>query len=111
MLLSLLIFLPLYFAAVVAILPDRWIRPGSFVMSALHFLLSCILFWRFDGAKATLQLVEKSAWVPTFGINYFVGIDGISFWLVLLSTFLTPLVILGSWTAIEKHVRAFHICI
>jgi NADH-quinone oxidoreductase subunit M len=112
MLLSLLIFLPLVFAVIVAALPqERWVRPASLVMSLLHFGLSLVLFYRFDPSKATLQLVEKVSWVPTFGINYFVGIDGISFWLVLLSTFLTPLVVLGSWTAIEKRVRSFHVCL
>jgi len=112
MLLSLLIFLPLLFAAIVAVLPsDRWVRPVSLVLSVSHFALSCLLFWRFDPSRADLQLVERIPWVPTFGVNYFVGIDGISFWLVLLSTFLTPFVILGSWTAIEKRVSAFHSCI
>lgn len=111
MLLSSLIFLPLLFALVVAIVPERTIRPVSLVMASFHFLLSCLLFYRFDPSKATLQLVEKVSWVPTFGINYFVGVDGISFWLVILSAFLTPLVILGSWTAIDKKVRAFHICL
>lgn len=109
--LSILIFSPLFFALIVSLLPQSWIRPVSFLMSLFHFSFSCLLFWHFDGSKASLQLVEKAPWVPTFGINYFVGIDGISFWLVILSTFLTPLVILGSWTAIEKNVRAFHICI
>jgi len=111
MLLSLLIFLPLLFALVSAVLPEKMIRPAALVMSLLHFGLSCVLFYRFDPSKPTLQLVEKAAWLPTFGINYFVGIDGISFWLVILSTFLTPLVVLGSWTAIEKNVRAFHVCL
>jgi len=111
MLLSLLIFLPLFFAFVVAILPEKAIRPASLAMSLFHFLLACVLFYRFDPHKATLQLVERAPWVPTFGISYFVGIDGISFWLVLLSAFLTPLVVLGSWTAIHKSIRAFHICL
>ena len=111
MLLSLLIFLPLVFVPIVALVPLRAVRPVSLMLATLHFLLSALLFYRFDPHKAGLQLVEISPWVPTFGINYFVGIDGISFWLVLLSTFLTPLVILGSWTAVQKHVRAFHILV
>jgi NADH-quinone oxidoreductase subunit M len=111
MLLSILIFLPLVFALIVASLPEKWIRPTALVLSGFHFLLSCILFYRFDPSKASLQLVERASWLPTFGISYFVGIDGISFWLVILSTFLTPVVILGSWTAITQRVRAFHICI
>jgi NADH-quinone oxidoreductase subunit M len=112
MLLSTLIFLPLLFALVVALLPqERWIRPVSLGMSLIHFLLSLGLFYQFDPSKPTLQLVHKIPWVPAFGINYFVGIDGISFWLVILSTFLTPLVVLGSWTAIGERVRSFHICL
>lgn len=109
MLLSLLIFLPLFYALVVAVVPERTVRPVSLILSMFHLLLSGILFYRFDPSRANLQLVERAPWVPTFGINYFVGIDGISFWLVLLSTFLAPLVVLGSWTAIDKHVRSFHI--
>lgn len=112
MLLSQLIFLPLIFALIVAVLPNKaWIRPVSLILSFFHFALSCVLFYRFNPALATLQLVEKRPWVPTFGINYFVGIDGISFWLILLSTFLMPLVILGSWKSIEERVRGFHICL
>lgn len=111
MLLSILIFSPLVFALIVSVLPERWIRTSSFAMSMFHFVLSCALFSSFDPSKPTLQLVEKAPWLPTFGVNYFVGIDGISFWLVILSSFLTPLVVLGSWTAIETRVRAFHICL
>ncbi len=112
MLLTTLIFLPVVFALVVAALPEeKWVRPVSFVLSLGHFAATCLLFWRFNPASSALQLVEKHAWVPTFGVNYFVGIDGISFWLVILSAFLTPLAVLGSWTAIEKKVRAFHICL
>ena len=111
MLLTLLIFLPLAYALIIAVVPERTIRPTALVLTTLHFLMSAILFYRFDPAKATLQLAEKLPWVPTFGINYFVAIDGISFWLVILSTFLSPLVVLGSWTAITERVRGFHICL
>ena len=111
MLLSLLIFLPLVFALVIAATPERFIRPTALALSLVHFALSLGLFQQFNPAKVGLQLTEKLAWVPTFGINYFVGIDGISFWLVMLSAFLTPLVVLGSWTAIGSNVRSFHICL
>jgi NADH-quinone oxidoreductase subunit M len=112
MLLSLIIFLPLWYALIVGLLPEqRWIRPVSLAFSLIHFGLSCTLFSYFDPSKASMQLVERAAWMPTFGVSYFVGIDGISFWLVLLSTFLTPLVVLGSWTAIGERVRSFHICL
>ena len=112
MLLSFLIFLPLWYALIVGLLPDRrWVRPVSLGFSLMHFALSATLFSYFDPSKPTMQLVERFPWLPTFGINYFVGIDGISLWLVLLSTFLTPLVILASWNSIEERVRGFHICL
>lgn len=111
MLLSLLIFLPLVFALVVGILPLAWVRVASLAMGGFHFLLSLVLFYRFDPSSPSLQLVERTPWLPSFGIHYFIGLDGISFWLVMLSTFMTPLVILGSWTAITEKVRSFHICL
>ncbi len=112
MLLSILIFTPLLFALIVALMPEgKWVRPTALVLSIGHFLLSCLLFYRFNPTSVSLQLVERIPWVPTFGINYFVGIDGISFWLVLLSTFLTPFVILASWTSIETRARSFHACL
>jgi NADH-quinone oxidoreductase subunit M len=110
MLLSLLIFLPVLFALIVAVVPEKTIRPVSLMLSLFHLTLTCVLFYRFDPSKAGLQLVEKVPWIPTFGVNYFIGIDGISFWLVILSTFLTAISILASWTAIQKRVRAFHVC-
>lgn len=80
-------------------------------MAGLHFLFSLLLFQHFDPSLPGLQLVEKTPWLPTYGINYFVGIDGISFWLVLLTTFLTPMVILASWTSVVERVRMFHVSI
>lgn len=110
MLLSLLIFLPLVYSLIVLALPVRFTRIVSLSLSILHFILSLGLLARFDSSSAYLQLVEKFAWLPSVGINYFVGIDGISLWLVLLTTFLTPLTILGSWTSIEKQLKGFHVC-
>lgn len=111
MFLSCLIFLPVIFALLLGFFPEKWVRPGSLVMAGLHFLFSLLLFQHFDPSLPGLQLVEKTPWLPTYGINYFVGIDGISFWLVLLTTFLTPMVILASWTSVVERVRMFHVSI
>ena len=112
MYLTLLIFLPAFFAILLGFVPrDTWVRPVSFGMAMFHFAFSLLLFNHFDPSKAALQLTEKYAWVPTFGINYFVGIDGISFWLVLLTCFLTPIVILASWTCVNERLKFFHVCI
>jgi NADH-quinone oxidoreductase subunit M len=56
---------------------------------------------------AGMQFVERAPWIPAYGISYHVGIDGISYWLILLTTFLTPLAILGAWHYITKRVREF----
>lgn len=109
MLLTLLIFLPLVYALIVAFLPEKMVRPVSLGLSVVHFLLSLIMLIRFDSATPALQMVEKVMWLPTLGTSYFVGVDGISLWLVILTTFLTPLTILGSWTSISEKVKGFHV--
>jgi NADH-quinone oxidoreductase subunit M len=111
MILSTLIFLPVVFAIVIALWPQKnMIRPIALGFSIAHFLYGLTLFFEFDPSSAQLQLVEKQMWIPRFGIQYFLGIDGISFWLVQLTTFLAPLIILASWKSIEQKVRGFHIC-
>lgn len=112
MLLSLIVFVPLVSALIIALIPRvSWIRPAAMVLASAQFIMSLSLFFRFDSTTPALQLVEQVPWIPALGISYFVGLDGISFWLVMLTTFLLPVVILGSWTAIDKKPKAFHIAI
>ena len=109
-LLEILILLPLLGALVTLFLPKgqqthlQWV---AFVMALLEFMVSLGLFFYFDESSHLLQLVNKREWIPTFGISFFVGIDGISFWLVLLTTFLTPLVILAN--PVETKPKAYFI--
>lgn len=112
MLLTLITFLPVLFALVILAVPEeKYIRPTALVLGVAHFLVSLLILAEFDPSTAALQLVEKTSWVRSVGINYFLGIDGISLWLVILSTFLVPLIILGSWTSINKKVKGFHACL
>lgn len=107
--LSLIVFLPLVAALLVALVPrESFIRPVAFVLAAAQFIFSLGLLMRYDPATPALQLVEFVPWVPALGISYFMGVDGISLWLVLLTTFLLPVVIAGSWDAISKRSKAFH---
>src|SRR4051812_23557642 len=109
MLLSLLVFLPLVYALIVAALPkESWVRAVSLALSVVHFVVSLTLLSKFDSSTPNLQFVEQYPWITQFGITYFLGLDGISLWLVLLSTFLTPVIIWGSWKGIDKKVRGFH---
>lgn len=71
------------------------------------FLLSCTLLLSFDGAAEGYQFVAKAPWFEGYNIDYHVGIDGISLWLVLLTTFLMPICVACSWRSIEKRVGEF----
>jgi len=110
--LSLIVLLPLVFAILIAIFPkESFLRSLALVFSLLEFSISLGLFARFDPSLSTLQLVEQYPWMARFGISYFLGIDGISFWLVLLTTFLTPIIILASWNSITEKIRGFHVAL
>jgi len=75
-------------------------------VSGATFALSLLLVSGFRDVAA-MQFTERRPWIPAWGISYHVGVDGLSLWLVILTTFLTPLCLLGSWTSIEKRVREF----
>jgi NADH-quinone oxidoreductase subunit M len=109
MLLSAIVFLPLLFALICGLWPNaRTLRPLALGLALVEFLLSLVILVNFDVSSSALQLVEKFPWIERFGITYFLAIDGLSLWLVLLTTFLTPIIILGSWTSIEDRARGFH---
>jgi NADH-quinone oxidoreductase subunit M len=108
-LLTVLILAPVAGALQVALL--RREREGlqrllGMVWSTGIFALSLLLAWGMKPA-AGIQFEERAPWIPAYGITYHVGIDGISYWLILLTTFLTPLALLGAWNYIEKRVREF----
>lgn len=108
MLLSVILFLPLVFALVLAFMPgDKMAKPMALAFASIEFLLSLILLFEFDPSTASLQFVEKYNWVKSSGISYFLGVDGISIWLIILTTFLTPLTILGAWNSIHKRTKTF----
>jgi NADH-quinone oxidoreductase subunit M len=79
----------------------------ALVVSVLVFAETLLLWWRFDPASADFQFVERYDWIPSFGISYAVGVDGISLLLLVLTGFLTPLALLSSWESIHLHARAF----
>ncbi|MCL5074650.1 MAG: NADH-quinone oxidoreductase subunit M [Chloroflexi bacterium] len=98
--LSLIIFLPLVGAIMIAILPKesgRAIKLTAAGFSLACLLLALLLFAQFDVSHSGPQFVEKSPWIPTFGVSYFLGVDGLSLPLVLLTALLTFLSVLASW--------------
>jgi NADH-quinone oxidoreductase subunit M len=114
LLLTVLIFLPLAGALSLLVLGSNdheWIRGFALVAAIAEFLFSLLLLRGFDSANGTYQFQEFREWIPSLGIHYHLGMDGISLFLVLLSTFLTPIAMLASWNSIHEHVKAFFIAL
>ena len=113
--LSLITFLPLVGAGLILMLRGeaeavaRNARYLALWTSLITFLLSLVLWFRFDRSSADFQFVETADWIPAFGIRYYMGVDGISMLFVLLSTLLTPICVLASWEAIRARVKEYMI--
>jgi NADH-quinone oxidoreductase subunit M len=90
---------------------EQTIRAIALIVSGLVFLETLLLWSRFNAASGDFQFIERHDWIPSFGISYLLGVDGISLLLVVLTGFLTPLALLGSWESVHKRVKAFSICI
>jgi len=86
----------------------RWLALG---ISLAVFAVSLMVWANFDPASADFQLVERAQWIPAFGIEYYLGVDGISLMLLVLTGFLTPIALLSSWTGITKKVKEFSVFI
>src|SRR5438128_8241150 len=98
---------PLIAGVVVLLLPARLAKYVALAASVIEFAISVPLWWTFvpDGS---MQFTMDRAWIAAWGIHYTVGVDGISLFLVLLTTFLMPLSILGSWSYITKREGGFY---
>ena len=86
---------------------EELIRRIAFGSTMVEFFLSLILWRSFDFTQQGMQFVERVEWMPTFNIQYAVGVDGISILLVILTALLCPLCVLCSWSAITTRVRAY----
>ncbi|MFZ2053700.1 MAG: NADH-quinone oxidoreductase subunit M [Candidatus Aminicenantales bacterium] len=107
--LSLVTFFPLLGAVLMIFFPKEkanFHRYFALTFTLVTFVVSLALYFNFDGSIADPQFVEKTGWLG-YGINYHLGVDGISLWLILLTTFLMPIVILSSWTSIQKRVKEY----
>jgi len=110
MTLSAIIWIPIIAAVVLMFFPKNSVNAiKSFALfaSLLTFFVSLSILRGFDDGFPGFQFVESIPWIPQWGINYSLGIDGISLWLVLLTTLLTPVVILASWNTIQKHPKEY----
>ena len=115
--LTLLVLLPLIGAALVATVnkeKEDAIKKLAFLTTLVVAVAGIALALQFDRSDAGLQFVEKRSWIPAFGINYAVGIDGIALVLILMSVILAPIVVLAGWneaTGGRWSVKTFYILI
>ncbi len=86
---------------------DYSARMVAFVVLMAEFLVSLGLWWTFDPANAGWQAAVDAAWIPQWGIRFTLGVDGIALMMILLTTFIMPLCVLGSWTSIKMKVHAY----
>src|SRR6185295_18294879 len=113
-LLSVITFTPLVGAVLLMAIPafkrsDDAVRWVANIFGVLGFLVSLPLWFRFDRAAAGFQFIEKAPWIPTIGVSYHFGVDGISALLILLTTMLGEIAILSSWNAIHERVRQYYV--
>ncbi|MBB6366570.1 NADH-quinone oxidoreductase subunit M [Xanthomonas sp. PPL568] len=107
-LLSILIWLPIIGGALVLAVRDaRAARWASLLVALLTFALSVPLLTGFDYASDALQFVETHAWIPAYDIGYNLGADGIAVALIVLTTLVTVLALIGAWTSIDKRVNQY----
>lgn len=106
--LSLLIFSPLILAGAIACIPS--IKPAKWLGllgSIAIFLVSIGLWYQFDGQSSELQFSENYQWLPQYGVSYFVAVDGLNLLLLVLTTFLTPLICICQWDMPENGQKRF----
>ncbi|MBN1222389.1 MAG: NADH-quinone oxidoreductase subunit M, partial [Candidatus Aminicenantes bacterium] len=106
---SIVTFLPLAGAILLIFVNkgrENLLRYLALLFTLVVFVISLFLYFNFDAQTADAQFVEKASWIG-HGINYHVGIDGISLFLIILTTFLMPIAVLSSWKYIEKRVKEY----
>jgi NADH-quinone oxidoreductase subunit M len=113
-LLTVLTFLPAAGTLALLLLNDSdhvWIRRLALVTAVAEFAISLLLLRGFDVHATGYQWEEFHAWIPQPPIHYHLGVDGLSVFLILLTTLLTPISILASWKSIDQRVKGFFICL
>lgn len=105
-----IIMIPILSIIILLFIKDRKILAiTSFIVTLINFIISLQLYFQFDFTHTKFQFVENVPLVPAFSFYYKVGIDSISLWMILLTTFLFPLVIAGAYTSINDKYRGYYI--
>ena len=111
-LLSVIIFLPLIGSVIILFIKEddvtsNNIKWSAFLTSIGTFILSLTLWFQFDYLNPSYQFEEKFRWFDDFNFYYHIGVDGVSLFMILLSTFLTPICILASWSNVKKRIKEY----
>jgi len=85
----------------------RQMKLFALIVTLLNFLLSLSLWIFFDNATSNFQFVQQIEWLSFFNMNFYIGIDGISLFFILLTTFLVPVCLLISWHSVNNFVKEF----
>ena len=105
-LLSIVVWLPIVGGLLLLVLGDRQsalLRWSALVLAVATFVFSIPLFTAFDRTTAAMQFVERVPWIAQYNVYYHLGVDGISMPLILLTTFVTVLVVIAGWDSITKR--------
>ncbi len=111
MILSYAIWLPIIFGLVILFTGSDnskgYVRVMALIGSLISFAITLPLITGFDTSTAAMQFVEQVAWVPRYDINYFLGVDGISMWFVVLTALITVIVVIAAWEVITENVAQY----
>ena len=108
--LSLVIFFPLVGVLVLFFLRQeqaRTIKTVGITTAVITFLLSLYPFFSFDSQNPSMQFVQRAKWIEGLNVSFYVGVDGISLLLILLTTLLTPIALLSSWNSITRRLKEY----
>jgi len=109
--LTLAIFVPIAFGLIVLAFGSderaKFTRLLALIGSIASFLVTLPIYARFDSTTAAMQFVEKSSWIPSFSVFYYLGVDGLSIWFVLLTAFITIIVVLAGWEIITSRIAQY----
>lgn len=106
--LTVLTFFPLVWSLIGILFPKQVSKNWALAGTIIAFLISVKIYLGYDPAGAEFQFLERAEWIPGLGITYQLGLDGISLWLVMLTTFLMPIIILGSFSAVENREKEYY---
>ena len=109
--LTLAIFVPIAFGLIILALGSderaQFTRRLSLFAAVVSFLVTLPIYLKFDATTAAMQMVEKANWIESFNVFYHLGVDGISLWFVLLTAFITVIVVLAGWESITSRVAQY----